>query len=104
VHYRELEKDYDLIVTGEGRLDSQSVMGKAPVGIARLAKKYNKPVIAFSGSVTNDADICNDYGIDAFFPILRKPCSLSEAMDKETAFDNLKNTAYQVFRLIKTFK
>ncbi len=97
-------KDSDIIVTGEGRLDGQSHMGKAPTGVAGLAKKYNKPVIAFSGSVTNDADICNDYGIDAFFPILRKPCSLSEAMDKETAFDNLKNTAYQVFRLIKTFK
>lgn len=93
-------KNADLIVTGEGRLDSQSVMGKAPVGIARLAKKYNKKVIAFSGCVTNDAIICNDYGIDAFFPILRNIVSLDAAMDYNNACENLTATAYQVFRLI----
>ena len=92
-------KDADLVITGEGRLDGQSYMGKAPVGVARLAKKYGKRVIAFSGAVTDDAVICNDYGIDAFFPIVRKPCTLEEAMDVKNAYKNLCDTAYQVFRL-----
>ena len=92
-------KDADIVITGEGRLDGQSYMGKAPVGVAMLAKKYDKPVIAFAGGVTEDAVKCNDYGIDAFFPILRTPCSLDEAMDN--AYINLKNTAEQVFRMIK---
>lgn len=94
-------KDADIVVTGEGRLDGQSNMGKAPIGVAKLAKKYNKLVIAFSGSVTEDAVICNDYGIDAFFPIVRKPCTLEEAMKIDNAYKNLKDTAVQVFKLIK---
>ena len=64
-------KECDIVITGEGRLDYQTAMGKAPVGIARLAKKYNKKVIAFAGSVTEDAVNCNQAGIDAFFPIIR---------------------------------
>lgn len=102
----ELEKyieNADIVITGEGRLDAQSCMGKAPVGVARAAKKHGKPVIAFSGAVTDDATLCNEHGIDAFFPIVRTPCSLKDAMDKENAYANLKNTAEQVFRLIKTF-
>ncbi len=97
-------KDSDIVVTGEGRLDGQSHMGKAPTGVASLAKKYNKPVIGFSGSVTKDAVVCNDYGIDAFFPVLRNPCTLAEAMNKDNAYNNLKDTSCQVFRLIKTLK
>jgi len=90
----------DVVVTGEGRLDSQTVMGKAPIGVAKLAKKYGKKVIAFSGCATDDADICNEHGIDAFFPILRSVTTLEEALDKSNAYDNLRATAYQVFRLI----
>jgi len=93
-------KEADFVVTGEGRLDGQSCMGKAPVGVAALAKKQGKPVIAFSGAVTEDANTLNNYGIDAFFPILRTPCSLEEAMNSENAKRNLQNTAEQVFRLI----
>lgn len=95
--------DADFVITGEGRLDGQSYMGKAPIGVAKLAKKYNKPVLAFSGCVTKDAVLCNEHGIDAFFPILRKPCSLQEAMDCGNAFENLRDTAEQVFRLIRVF-
>lgn len=93
-------KDADLVITGEGRLDHQSVMGKAPVGVAGLAKKYGKKVIAFSGCVTKDAEVCNDHGIDAFFPILRSLCTLEEALDAQNAYENLKATAYQVLRLL----
>lgn len=93
----------DLVVTGEGRLDGQTVMGKAPIGVAKLAKKYGKKVVAFSGSVTEDAILCNQHGIDAFFPIVRRLISLDEAMSKEVAYKNMKETATQVFRLINLY-
>lgn len=94
----------DLVVTGEGRLDGQTAMGKAPVGVARLAKRYGKPVIAFAGSVTPEAAACNEKGIDAFFPILRGSCTLEEAMQPDIARRNLTDTAEQVFRLWRTAK
>ncbi|MBR6738028.1 MAG: glycerate kinase [Clostridia bacterium] len=101
----ELEKhiiNADIVVTGEGRLDSQSVMGKAPIGVASLAKKHGKKVVAFAGCVSTDAEVCNAHGIDAFFPIVRGVTTLEEALDKTNALNNLTATAYQVFRLIKT--
>lgn len=91
----------DLVITGEGRLDAQTVMGKAPAGIAALAKQYGKPVIAFAGSVTEQAKVCNDHGIDAYFPIVRGVCTLEEAMDSKNAAQNLSDTAQQVFRLLQ---
>lgn len=93
-------KDADIVVTGEGRLDSQTVMGKAPIGVARLAKKYGKKVIAFSGCVTEDAEVCNMHGIDAFFPIVRGVTTLDDALNTENAYKNLTATAYQVFSLL----
>ena len=95
--------DCDLVITGEGRIDGQSYMGKAPVGIAKLAKKYGKPVVAFCGCATKDASVCNDHGIDAIFPILKAPCTVEEAMEIPTSERNLKETATQVLRLIKAF-
>lgn len=94
-------KDADIVATGEGRLDFQTAMGKAPIGVAKLAKKYDKPVVAFAGCVTKDATECNRNGIDAFFPILREICTLDEAMDKDTACENLVATAEQAFRAVK---
>lgn len=93
-------KNADIVVTGEGRLDSQTVMGKAPIGVAKLAKKYNKKVIAFSGCVADDAEVCNAHGIDAFFPVLRNVTTLEEALETKNAYNNLSATAYQVFRLL----
>ena len=90
----------DIVVTGEGCLDFQTAMGKAPVGVARLAKKYHAKVIAFAGSVTKEASACNKEGIDAFFPILRSVCTLEEAMDPANARANLTATVEQVFRLL----
>ena len=95
-------KDADLVVTGEGRLDFQTAMGKAPIGVAKLAKKYGKTVIAFAGGVTEDATECNKNGIDAFFPIVRGIATLEEAMDKTNAQNNLSATAEQVMRLMMT--
>lgn len=97
-------KDADFVITGEGRLDGQTVMGKAPIGVAKTAKKFGKPVLAFSGCVTEDAIACNEHGIDAFFPILRGVVSLEEAMNTETARKNMSATAEQVFRLIKAVR
>ena len=93
-------KDADIVVTGEGRLDGQTAFGKAPIGVAKIAKKFDKTVLAFAGAVTKDAVVCNEHGIDAFFPILRRIQTLQEAMTPEIARDNMVTTAEQVFRLI----
>lgn len=90
----------DLVVTGEGRLDQQTAMGKAPIGVAKLAKKHGIKVIAFAGSVTKDARVCNEKGIDAYFPIVRGITTLEEAIKKENAKENLKAAVEQVFRLL----
>lgn len=87
-------------MTGEGRLDGQSAMGKVPVGVAKAGRKNGCKVIALAGSVTDDAVACNKEGIDAFFPIVRGATTLNEAMDIKNAQKNMKNTAQQVFRLI----
>ena len=93
----------DIVITGEGRLDGQTAMGKAPIAVARLAKKYVKPVLAFSGCVTPEAIQCNNAGIDAFFPILRSVCSLDEAMEPASARRNLSDTVEQVMRVVRRF-
>lgn len=93
----------DIIITGEGKLDFQTAMGKAPVGISKLAKKHDKVVIALSGSLTEDAYACHDLGIMAMFSIINAPMSLEQAMDKENAKKNMKHTAKEIFRLIKAF-
>lgn len=93
-------KDADVVVTGEGLLDNQTAMGKAPIGVAKLAKKYNAKVLAFAGGVTKDAKACNESGIDAYFPIVRGISTLEEAMVKENAYSNMADTVEQVFRLM----
>ena len=100
VHLEEEIKDADIVVTGEGRLDHQTAMGKAPVGVAKLGKKYGAKTIAFAGSVTKEAVACNEAGIDAFFPILRGISTLEEAMDPATAKANMTAATEQVFRLL----
>ena len=99
-----LEKEIenaDVVVTGEGCLDDQSLMGKVPAGIAAAAKKYNKTVIAFAGMLKVSDSSLNSCGIDACFSVLRKPMSLEEAMNPETTQKNLEFISEQVFRLIK---
>lgn len=90
----------DIIITGEGRIDSQTVMGKAPIGVAALARKHSKKVIAIGGSVAADAGVCNKHGIDALFSITREPVELEDAMKPENAAANLSLTAEQIIRLI----
>lgn len=97
-------KDADIVLTGEGRLDGQTVMGKAPIGVAQTAKEHGCTVLGFSGSVAKDASACNEKGINAFFPILRGVSTLEEAMDTEKARQNMADTVEQVFRTIHAIR
>ena len=101
IRLAEAVQDADYVITGEGRLDAQTAMGKAPIGVAKLAKQYGAKVIALAGCTTADAAECNQQGIDAFFSIVDKAMPLEEAMNKETALRNMTNTAQQVFNLIR---
>lgn len=94
----------DLVFTGEGRLDYQTAMGKAPVGIAKMAKKHGAKVIALAGAVIEGAQECNEQGIDAYFPILRQVVTLDEAMNPATARKNMVETTEQVMRLVAAVK
>ena len=99
LHFEQAVQQADLVITGEGRLDRQSAMGKLPSGVARYAKRYQKPVVALCGSVAEGAQACLGAGIDACFPIPAGPCTLEEAMAPQTAEENLARTAEQVYRL-----
>lgn len=76
-------KDADLVVTGEGKIDSQTIYGKAPIGVARIAKKYNIPVIAVAAIISDDADIVHQYGINTLIKISEPPMSLTEPKSKK---------------------
>ena len=90
----------DLVITGEGKTDGQTAMGKAPAGVAKLAKKYGKPVIALCGTIGEDADLCRSAGIDAVFSCLREPVSPEKAIGKEYAAANLTSLSEQVFNTL----
>ncbi|MDF2699959.1 MAG: glycerate kinase [Haloplasmataceae bacterium] len=94
-------KDADLIITGEGKIDHQSSMGKVLTGIAHIGKKYQIPVIGIAGVITEDAYKLHDFGITSLFSILNYPMSLEEAMDKELAMGLTKKTVIEIFRLLK---
>ncbi len=94
----------DLIITGEGRIDEQTCMGKVPVRIAEIAKKYERPVIAIAGCVGKGYEKCHEFGVDAVFSIVPSPMSIQEAMDKETAKENVKRTAYEITKLLAISK
>lgn len=91
----------DLVITGEGRIDGQSVHGKAPVGVARLASKHGLPVIGFAGSLGEGAEQLKECGVSALFSVVNGPCDLSEAIS--SAADNLKGLSKNVAALIKLF-
>lgn len=92
-------EDADLVITGEGRMDAQSIAGKTPIGVARVAKQFNKPVIAIVGCLREDYQVVYQHGIDAVFPIIRNLGSLSETLAKGK--DNLISSAENVARLLK---
>lgn len=111
IEYLEIEekiKEIDIVITGEGKLDLQSFMGKAPIEIARVAKKYKKNVIFLAGTIVDKEidtlDTNTKSIIDASFSILRGISTLDEAMNKKIAISNLENTVFQVFNLLEIFK
>ena len=83
-------QDADIVVTGEGRIDSQTARGKVVSGITRIAEKYGKPVIAFCGSAAEDAADC---GLAGIYPVTPPGMCLEEAMKKETAIKNIESAA-----------
>jgi glycerate kinase len=99
LHLDQIVADADLVITGEGRIDSQTIHGKVPVGVAKIAKRYNKPVIGIAGSLTADVGVVHDHGLDAVFSVLYTICTLEEALDN--ASENVRMTARNVAATIK---
>lgn len=101
----DIEKDIidsDYVITGEGKLDFQTINGKTPAGVARLAKKYGKKVIAFAGCIDDGAKACKNANlIDEYFSISDEEPDLETAMRKETAIKNLESKAEQIFRKLQ---
>ncbi|MDD7062991.1 MAG: glycerate kinase [bacterium] len=92
----------DLIITGEGKLDAQTCMGKTPLGILRRAQQQGIPVVALGGAV-EASEALNQCGFLAVFPILPYPTSLTEAMDSSFTQQNIERTIAQVLRLFSAF-
>lgn len=90
--------DADIVITGEGKIDSQTVYGKTPIGVAKTAKKYNIPVIAFAGNISDDSHIVYENGIDALMSIISYPMTLEMAMDRSSEL--LTNAVERTIRLI----
>lgn len=95
----EIVRDASLVITGEGRIDSQTIHGKVPIGVARVAKRYDKPVIGIAGSLTADVGVVHEHGLDAVFSVLYHICSLEEALDN--AAENVRMTARNIAATIK---
>lgn len=99
LHLADIVADADLVITGEGRIDSQTIHGKVPVGVARVAKRYNLPVIGIAGSLTADVGVVHDHGLDAVFSVIYSICTLDEAL--ENAAENVRMTARNVAAVLK---
>lgn len=89
IGFDERERDVDLVITGEGNMDEQSAAGKAPVGVARRAKRYGKPVVAVVGGRADNLDAVYGQGVDLVLPVCRKPMGLELALDPQEATTNL---------------
>jgi glycerate kinase len=91
--------DADLVLTGEGRIDGQTIQGKTPVGVARVAQRHGKPVIAIGGSLGNGAAAVHAHGIDAVFGSVSRPCTVEEALAHAAA--NVRNAARNIAATIR---
>lgn len=89
IGFDERVRDVDLVITGEGNMDEQSAAGKAPVGVARRAKRYGKPVVAVVGGRADNLDAVYGQGVDLVLPVCRKPMGLELALDPQEATTNL---------------
>jgi glycerate kinase len=102
LNFQDIIRGADLVITGEGKLDQQTAMGKAPVTILKAALEQNIPVIALGGC-TEDIHMLNSLGFLAVFPILPYPISMQQAMEKEFTMDNITLALDQLFRFLKKF-
>lgn len=101
IQYSGLEekvKNCDLVFTGEGSIDYQTKFGKTPIGVASVAKKYDKPVIAVAGKVGDNIDDLYENGIDSIFGIMRGVTSIEEAL--KDGEENIEKAAENIMRLI----
>ena len=89
IGFDECVRDVDLVITGEGNMDEQSAAGKAPVGVARRAKRYGKPVVAVVGGRADNLDAVYGQGIDLALPVCRRPMTLDQALDPQESTTNL---------------
>ena len=89
IGFDERVRDVDLVITGEGNMDEQSAAGKAPVGVARRAKRYGKPVVAVVGGRADNLDAAYGQGVDLVLPVCRRPMPLDQALDPQEATTNL---------------
>ena len=80
----------DLVITGEGNMDGQTAGGKAPVGVARLAKRAQKPVVAIVGGRADNLDAVYAEGIDLVLPVCARPMTLEQALSPEQAAANVR--------------
>lgn len=97
LRFDELIQGADLLITGEGRMDRQTLFGKVPVGIARAAASRHIPVIAITGQVDTTADkALREAGLSAIFPIHPAPISLEKAMQPDYAYRNIRRTVEQI--------
>ncbi|MCR4458617.1 glycerate kinase [Pseudescherichia sp. L3] len=99
LHLDRYVAEADLVITGEGRIDSQTVHGKVPVGVAKVARRYNKPVIGIAGSLTADVGVVHEHGIDAVFSVIYGICTLDDAL--KNAAENVRMTARNVAAVLK---
>lgn len=89
IGFDERVRDVDLVITGEGNMDEQSAAGKAPVGVARRAKRYGKPVVAVVGGRADNLDAVYGQGVDLVLPVCRRPMPLDQALNPQEATTNL---------------
>lgn len=92
-------KQADFVITGEGKMDYQTVNGKVPYAIANLAKKYGIPTVGFCGTLSEDLGEMDDLLL-ASFSIQRAPVSLEQAIDKEATYINLKKLTTDTLRIL----
>lgn len=104
LEFEEKLQGVDLVITGEGKIDFQSVMGKTPMGVGLASKKHNIPVIAIGGALGKDYHALHEYGIQSIYSVINKPSSLEDAMNPSIAYENVKLTIREIFNTIKLYK
>ncbi|MFD1067442.1 glycerate kinase [Oceanobacillus locisalsi] len=103
-HFYERASEADLVITGEGKIDEQTIYGKTPVGVAKAAKQNNTPVIAICGTLGQNYEKVYDHGIDATFSMMQSPCTLKDALENGPRYlEGLAINIAKILRLQHTF-